>query len=110
MGEFFRTLGGHLPPPPDFVQPPLLWGSEDHVSDLFADTGVEVEFAREFVEFPRMPVDEEIEFATSKFGPLILARRMLEPQGRWPALIDDLRRLLENPRPAEYLVTTGVKS
>ena len=110
MGEFFRTLGGHLPPPPDFVQPPLLWGSEDHVSDLFADTGVEVEFAREFVEFPRMPVDEEIEFATSKFGPLILARRMLEPQGRWPALIDDLRRLLENPRPVEYLVTTGVKS
>lgn len=110
MGEFFRTLGGHLPPPPDFVQPPLLWGSEDHVSDLFADTGVEVEFAREFVEFPRMPVDEEIEFATSKFGPLILARHMLEPQGRWPALIDDLRRLLENPRPAEYLVTTGVKS
>lgn len=110
MGEFFRTLGGHLPPPPDFVQPPLLWGSEEHVSDLFADTGVEVEFAREFVEFPRMPVDEEIEFATSKFGPLILARRMLEPQGRWPALIDDLRRLLENPRPAEYLVTTGVKS
>jgi ubiquinone/menaquinone biosynthesis C-methylase UbiE len=109
MGEFFRTLGGHLPPPPDFVQPPLLWGSEDHVSDLFADTGVEVEFAREFVEFPRMPVDEEIEFATSKFGPLILARRMLEPQGRWLALIDDLRRLLENPRPAEYLVTTGVK-
>jgi ubiquinone/menaquinone biosynthesis C-methylase UbiE len=110
MGEFFRTLGGHLPPPPDFVQPPLLWGSEEHVSDLFADAGVEVEFAREFVEFPRMPVDEEIEFATSKFGPLILARRMLEPQGRWPALIDDLRRLLENPRPAEYLVTTGVKS
>ena len=110
MGEFFRTVGGHLPPPPDFVQPPLLWGSEDHVSDLFADTGVDVEFTRELIEFPRLSIDEEIEFATSKFGPLILARRMLEPQGRWPALIDDLRRLLENPRPAEYLVTTGVKS
>ena len=109
MGEFFRTVGGHLPPPPDFVQPPLLWGSEDHVSDLFADTGVDVEFTRELIEFPRLSIDEEIEFATSKFGPLILARRMLEPQGRWPALIDDLRRLLENPRPAEYLVTTGVK-
>ena len=67
------------------------------------------EFTRELIEFPRMPVDDEIEFATSKFGQLIMARRMLEPQGRWPALIDDLRRLLENPRPAEYLVTTGVK-
>jgi SAM-dependent methyltransferase len=109
MGEFFRTLGGHLPPPPDFVQPPLLWGSEEHVSELFADTGVEVEFARELIEFPRMSIDEEIEFATSKFGPLILARRMLEPQGRWPALIADLRRLLANTGPAEYLVTTGVK-
>ena len=109
MGEFFRTLGGHLPPPPDFVQPPLLWGSEDHVRELFADSDVELEFTRELIEFPRMPVDDEIEFATSKFGQLIMARRMLEPQGRWPALIDDLRRLLENPRPAEYLVTTGVK-
>lgn len=109
MGEFFRTLGGHLPPPPDFVQPPLLWGSEDHVSDLFADTGVDVEFTRELVEFPRLSIDEEIEFATSKFGPLILARRMLEPQGRWPELVDDLRRLLANPRPAEYLVTTGLR-
>ena len=109
MGEFFRTVGGHLPPPPDFVQPPLLWGSEDHVSDLFADTGVDVEFTRELIEFPRLSIDEEIEFATSKFGPLILARRMLEPQGRWPELVDDLRRLLANPRPAEYLVTTGAK-
>jgi SAM-dependent methyltransferase len=109
MGEFFRTLGGHLPPPPEFVQPPLLWGSEEHVRELFADTGVDVEFTRELIEFPRMSTDEEIEFATSKFGPLILARRMLEPQGRWPELIGDLRRLLENPRPAEYLVTTGVK-
>jgi len=109
MGEFFRTLGGHLPPPPDFVQPPLLWGSEDHVRELFADSDVELAFTRECIEFPRMPVDDEIEFATSKFGQLIMARRMLEPQGRWAALIDDLRRLLENPRPAEYLVTTGVK-
>jgi ubiquinone/menaquinone biosynthesis C-methylase UbiE len=110
MGEFFRTLGGYLPPPPEFVQPPLLWGSEDHVRDLFADTGVEVEFTREVLEFPRMSLDDEIEFATSKFGQLIMARRMLEPQGRWTALIEDLRRLLEDQRPAEYLVTTGVKS
>jgi SAM-dependent methyltransferase len=108
MGEFFRTLGGYMPPPPDFAEPPLRWGSEDHVRELFAGTGVELEFARETIDVPRFDsLDEEIEFATSKFGPLILARRVLGPQGRWQALLDDLARLLANPAPAEYLVTVG---
>jgi hypothetical protein len=86
----------------------LCWGSEDHVRELFAGTGLELDFARETIDFPRLhSVDEEIEFATTKFGPLILARRMLEPQGRWQALLDDLGRLLSDPAPAEYLVTVG---
>jgi hypothetical protein len=55
-------------------------------------------------------VDQEMEFMTSKFGPLILARGALEPQGRWQALLDDLRGLLENPRPGEYLVVSGVRA
>ena len=53
MGEFFRTMGGYMPPPPEFVSPPLLWGSEDHVRALFADMEVELEFARELLELPR---------------------------------------------------------
>jgi SAM-dependent methyltransferase len=111
MGEFFRTLVGYLPPPPPGVaQPPLLWGSEDHVRGLFADTGIELEFERETIDFPRGSLDEEIEFATTKFGPLIMARRVLEPQGRWDELLADMRRLLQDPRPGEYLVTTGRKS
>ena len=111
MGRFFRTLGGHLPPPPPFAEPPLLWGSEEHVADLFAGTGVEVEFARETLEPPQFPtVEEEIEFSTTRFGPMIMARRLLEPQGRWDALLADVRDLLEHAEPAEYLVTTGRKS
>jgi ubiquinone/menaquinone biosynthesis C-methylase UbiE len=110
MGEFFRTLGAYLPAPPPFAQPPLLWGSEAHVRELFSETGIDLEFSREDIEFPRMDsIEEEIEYATSKFGPLILARRMLEPEGRWPALLEDLKRLLEDQRPAEYLVTSGIK-
>jgi SAM-dependent methyltransferase len=108
MGDFFRTLGGYLPRPPGFAEPPLCWGSEDHVRELFAGTGLELEFARQTIDFPRFDsLDEEIEFATTKFGPLILARRMLEPQGRWQALLDDLGRMLADPAPAEYLVTVG---
>ena len=110
MGRFFRTLGGHLPPPPPFAEPPLLWGSEEHVTELFAGTGVEVEFARETLEPPQFPtVEEEIEFSVTRFGPMIMARRLLEPQGRWDALLADVRGLLEHAGPAEYLVTTGRK-
>jgi hypothetical protein len=79
--------------------------------ELFAGTGVEVEFAREQSAFaPFDSIDDEIEFATSKFGPLIMARRLLEPDGRWQALVDDLRRFSERrPATAEYVVTTGRK-
>jgi SAM-dependent methyltransferase len=111
MGTFFRTLGGYMPPPPPFAEPPLLWGSEEHVRELFAGTGVELEFERETLEVPRFDsVDDEIEFATTKFGPMLMARRLLEPEGRWDALLDDLRMLFEDPRPAEYLVIAGRKA
>jgi SAM-dependent methyltransferase len=112
MGTFFRTLAGYLPAPaPGVAQPPLAWGDEDHVRELFAGTGVELAFTRETLEPPHFDsLDQEIEYATSKFGPLILARRMLEPQGRWPELLGDLRRLLADRTPAEYLVIMGAKS
>jgi SAM-dependent methyltransferase len=111
MGTYFRTLGGYMPPPPPFAEPPLLWGSEEHVRELFAGTGVELEFAREAIGFADFrSVEEEIEFSVTKFGPLVMARRVLEPQGRWDALIEDMRRLLAEQTEAEYLVTTGRKS
>jgi hypothetical protein len=107
----FRTLGGHLPAPPAFAEPPLLWGTEDHVTDLFDGIGVEIEFARETVDFAHFEsIEEELEFTATKFGPMIVARRLLEPQGRWAPLIADLRRLVESRSgPAEYLVITGRK-
>ena len=37
IGQLFRTLGRHLPPPAG-VQPPALWGTEAHLRALFGDT------------------------------------------------------------------------
>jgi len=111
VGKFFRAMGGYMPPPPpEFATPPLAWGTEDHVRRIFSGTGVELEFRRETVEFPPLAsVEAEVEFATTKFGPLIMARKFLEPQGRWSALLSDLGKLMEKQEPSEYLVILGRK-
>jgi SAM-dependent methyltransferase len=111
IGKLFKTLGGHLPPPPPIAEPPLLWGEEAHVRELFAGTGIVLEFERAFSAFAEFDsIDEEIAFTVESFGPLIMARRMLEPQGRWEALLADLRRTVEERSgPAEYLLITGRK-
>jgi ubiquinone/menaquinone biosynthesis C-methylase UbiE len=110
-GRFFRAMGAYMPPPPpEFATPPLAWGTEEHVRRLFAGTGMELEFRRETVDFPRLEsIEAEIEFATAKFGPLVMARKFLESQGRWPALLQDLTRLMEQQEPSEYLVILGRK-
>ncbi len=37
IGALFRTMGPFAPPPPPGAQPPPLWGSEDHLDELFGD-------------------------------------------------------------------------
>ncbi len=34
IGEMFKTVGAHVPPPPGLASP-LLWGTEDHLGQLF---------------------------------------------------------------------------
>jgi SAM-dependent methyltransferase len=35
IGALFRTMGPFAPPPPPGAQSPPLWGSEEHIADLF---------------------------------------------------------------------------
>ena len=37
-GRMFRTVGSYMPPPPPELKPPVMWGNEDHVRGLFADS------------------------------------------------------------------------
>ena len=86
-----------MPAPPPIAESPLLWGTEEHVRELFAGTGIELEFEREQSRSSR-PSTRSTRRSRSRhqsFGPLIMARRLLEPQGRWEALLADLRRMIE---------------
>jgi hypothetical protein len=93
-----------------------LWGTEEHVHELFDDTGLELEFEREEVTEQYGSVEQAVETYTTKFGPIVAARALLEPQGRWPALREDLTAMFErNLAPGEsavayeYLVVLGRK-
>src|SRR4030095_10641241 len=119
IGDFFKLMVGYLPPPPPFASPPLLWGTEAHVQEIFSDSGIEFNFERQTVVIRFDSVEDALETYTTKFGPTIKARGVLEPQGRWPALLKDLAALYERINtatdgslalPSEYLRAVGRKA
>ena len=113
MGPFFAILARYLPQPYPDAPAPLRWGTEEHVRDLFAGTGMVLQFERQSVpsSYDFASIEDGVAFYTSTFGPLIVARRLTEADGRWPDLRGELADFLahqERERPnAEYLVTLG---
>jgi SAM-dependent methyltransferase len=114
VGDFFRTVSAHTSPPPPPIAPPIAWGDEDHVQQLFAGTGIELEFAREEVVFHFDSAEQYVSFYEEKFGPIVMTKRALEAEGRWDGLRQDMLALFEQHNTAdglasEYLAVTGRK-
>ena len=118
IGDFFRTVNNYLPPPPEFVSPPLMWGDERYVRELFEGTGIGFEFEREVADIHHDSVAAAVDCYATKFGPVVTARELLEVDGRWTALRDDMIGLFERHNtsggtrvvlPAPYLVGLGRK-
>ncbi|HEX2128042.1 MAG TPA: methyltransferase domain-containing protein [Solirubrobacterales bacterium] len=118
VGDFFKSLSALGPPPPPGFEPPVLWGTRDHVKELFADTGVDVRFEDGAVQFRFESVEEGVEEYWDRFGPIVMLRRALEPEGRGEEIREALRGVFERSGgdsdgaleyPGEYLVTLGEK-
>jgi len=109
-GRMFRALGSFAPPLPPFAEPPLAWGDEDHVRRLFEGTGIVLEFARETVPAsPFASAEAAVAWNEENFGPTIMLRAFLDPQGRWEECRQLLVDLYDPTAEAEYLVVTGRK-
>ena len=83
LGALFRAMGPFMPTPPPGAQPPPLWGSEEHLRELF---GERVEFEtleRELLEIDAFerPGDYGEHFK-QRYGPTIAARANAEKEGR----------------------------
>jgi SAM-dependent methyltransferase len=98
-GEMFKRSGSYMPPPPPGAQSPQLWGAEAHVAEIFGAAGVRADVTRETVTFEFPSVEDAVRHYTDDFGPFVVARRMLEPQGRWEEFVgafDELMRRFDS--------------
>jgi SAM-dependent methyltransferase len=116
VGAMFRTVAEHVPPPAGIASP-MLWGTEDHLVDLFG-TAVSWTHRERTFTFRFASADAFVESFGTYYGPTLKA---LEAAGEGrTALAQDLRDLalewnrLEQPGPiavpATYLESVGTRA
>jgi ubiquinone/menaquinone biosynthesis C-methylase UbiE len=86
--DFFGVFAPYMPPPPPGAQPPLLWGSEAHVRELFGDRVEALDLTRaEYVEHAASP-REYYELCRQTFGPAVAIYASLVDQPDRAAALD----------------------
>jgi ubiquinone/menaquinone biosynthesis C-methylase UbiE len=87
-GDFFGCLARFAPPPPEGTQPPLLWGSERHVRELFGDGVGSIELTRgSYVERAASP-QAYVDLFRETFGPIIALRSALVDESARATALD----------------------
>jgi ubiquinone/menaquinone biosynthesis C-methylase UbiE len=118
IGGMFITIAKHRPPPPEGFQPPILWGNEDHVRQLFEGTGVDLDIERTTVDFQAESVEDYFNEMARDLPPIAASRALLEPEGKYEPLKEDLLALYRESNVAddgswrssnEYLLIKGSK-
>jgi ubiquinone/menaquinone biosynthesis C-methylase UbiE len=116
VGDLFRTMGKHVPPPGG-LKPPFLWGTEERLSELFGEglSSLRAE-QRSFVwRFPS--AEYYVEYMRGYYGPLSKAFEALDEEGQ-QSLQRDLIELVERYNrsgdetavwPADYLEVVATK-
>jgi SAM-dependent methyltransferase len=110
IGQLFKVLGRHLPPPAG-VQPPSLWGVESHLRSLFGERADAITVTRREFNFRYRSAAHFIDVFRTWYGPVHKAFAAL-PADSAKALERDLTELLNGLNragatslvvPSEYL-------
>ena len=119
IGALFRTMGPFAPPPPPGAQPPPLWGSEDHVRELFGDRVDWRTMQRDMLEITAFEAPHDYgEHFKGLYGPTIVARANATKNGQEAEFDKALRDFCDEwnrgtPDDAqfeqEYLVAVGTR-
>jgi ubiquinone/menaquinone biosynthesis C-methylase UbiE len=92
IGQLFKTLGRHVPPPPG-VQSPALWGVEAHLRSLFGDSLESIAIKRRMFNFRYRSAEHFVEIFRTWYGPVHKAFAALPADGA-AALNEELLTLL----------------
>lgn len=92
IGELFKTIGRHVPPPAG-LKSPALWGTRSHLIELFGPASADIAVqTREFTFRYRSP-EHWIEVFRTKYGPVLKAYDALDAAGK-ASLAADLEALI----------------
>jgi SAM-dependent methyltransferase len=116
IGELFRTVGAHVPPPAG-VASPLLWGTEEHLRELFGDGIAALEARERTFTFRFRSPEDFVAFFRLRYGPTVKAFAALEGDAK-DALERDLVALASRHDrlggsataiPSTYLETVAIR-
>jgi ubiquinone/menaquinone biosynthesis C-methylase UbiE len=110
IGQLFKTIGKHLPPPPG-ARSPALWGTRARIAELFEPHATSVKSAQRHFVFRYRSAEHWLEVFRTYYGPVLKAFAALEPAGQAALQRDLLALVAQFDRaddgsmvvPAEYL-------
>ncbi len=108
--DFFETFARYTPAPPAGASPPVMWGSEEHLRELFGDRIATLELTRnQLVERISGGAEDYCEYYKATFGPVIATYKGVADQPDRAAALDrDFMELATHANrgapggPAEY--------
>jgi hypothetical protein len=92
IGQVFKTLGFYIPPAAG-IKSPALWGTEDHVAQLFGNNGLIVSAELRNFNFRYRSAAHSLEVFGTYYGPILKALGALDDEHR-KALIADFHSLI----------------
>jgi SAM-dependent methyltransferase len=112
IGRLIGVVAQHVLPPTSGLASPLLWGTEEHISDLFVGSASRLSIARRTFVFRYRSVEHFIEVFRRYYGPTHKAFVAVEGTPKAAALTHEIATLLHRWNrggsrslavPAEYL-------
>ena len=93
IGNLFVAIAKHTGGPPPGVVPPVLWGTEERLRELFGDGISALSVERRKTRQAFRSADHYLDFFRAYFGPIRSAFEKVGPAGE-KALEDDIRAVL----------------
>jgi ubiquinone/menaquinone biosynthesis C-methylase UbiE len=92
IGQLFKTIGKHLPPPAG-AKSPALWGTRDRITQMFEPHASSVKMAQRNFVFRYRSAQHMLDVFRTYYGPMLKAFAALPPAGQ-AALEADLKALM----------------